>query len=266
MAGIVERFRLRLMGFWVYKDLLGQLVQRDIKLKYRRSVLGYLWSVLNPLMTMIVLAIVFSTMFKRNISNYPVFLLTGQTAFNFMVQSTNLALGSITGNAALLKKTYVPKYIFTLSKITSGLVDFGFNLIALAIVMFVTGAPFTIYLLWLPLISLQLYIFIVGLGLFLAATNVFFRDIQYIYHVLTTAWMYLTPLFYPFESLTKELQFFVMHFNPMYLYVNAFRQVCLYGVQIDFVFFVRGWIEAFIMLLIGGWLFIKKQNKFILYV
>ena len=109
-----------LSSFWHYKDLLKQLVIRDIKLKYRRRFLGYIWSVLYPLLIMLVMTIVFSTMFRRNIDNFPVYLFTGQVLFNFMNQSTHQAIGSLTGNAALLRKTYVPKYIFTFAKITSG--------------------------------------------------------------------------------------------------------------------------------------------------
>ena len=116
----------RINVFMKYKDLLIQLVSRDIKLKYRRSFLGYLWSVLNPLFVMIIMTIVFSTMFSRNIENFPVYLFTGKMLFDFMSTSTNQAMTSVTGNAALLKKTYVPKYIFTLSKVTSCMVDLLF--------------------------------------------------------------------------------------------------------------------------------------------
>lgn len=122
----MQKLRKRFNIFWAYKDLLKQLVVKDIKLKYRRSFLGYVWSVLNPLLVMIVMAVVFSTMFRRNIENFPVYLFCGQILFNFMNQSTHQALSSINGNAALLKKAYVPKYIFTFAKITSGLIDLFF--------------------------------------------------------------------------------------------------------------------------------------------
>ena len=117
--------------FWSYRDLLRLLVVKDIKLKYRRSILGYVWSILNPLLIMSVMAVVFSAMFKRNIENFPVYLFCGQLLFNFMNSSTHVAIFSITANAPLLKKTYVPKYIFTVAKITSGMVDLVFSLGAL---------------------------------------------------------------------------------------------------------------------------------------
>lgn len=262
----MRTFKLWIQGFVAYKDLLIQLVQRDLKLKYRRSFLGYLWSVLNPLMTMVVLVIVFSHMFRAGISNFPVYLLCGQICFQFMTQSTNLAMASICGNAALLKKVYVPKYIFSLAKTSSGLVDFVFNLVALLIVMIATGAPFTFNLLWVPVITLEIYVFIVGVGLFLAATSVFFRDIAYIYSVFCTAWMYLTPIFYPFEMLPDWLQWIVMHFNPMFMYIQQLRSVCVDGSMPNMVFLARGSIASIILLIFGMFVFRKSQDKFILYI
>ena len=120
------KFRIRM--FQQYRGLIEELVTRDLKLKYRRSFLGYVWSVLNPLLVMTVMTVVFSAMFKQNIENYPVYLLTGRMTFEFFTASTNAAMNSVTGNAALMKKTYIPKYIFTVSKVTSSLVDYVFSL------------------------------------------------------------------------------------------------------------------------------------------
>ena len=142
-----------------YKDLLIQLVARDLKLKYRRSVLGYVWSVLNPLLIMIVMYVVFSKLFDRNIENFPVYLLVGRTLYDFVVGATNKAMDGITSNASLLKKTYVPRYIFTFSKISSGLVDLIFSLAALIIVMIATGARFSFYNLLFPLLIAFLLLF-----------------------------------------------------------------------------------------------------------
>lgn len=266
MNQMINRFQQRLINSWQYRDLLKQLVTRDIKLKYRRSFLGYLWSVLNPLFIMVVMAIVFSTMFRRNIENFPVYLFTGQIMFNFMNQSTHQAIFSITGNSALLKKTYVPKYIFTVSKITSGLVDFFFSLGALIIVMVVTRAKFTLYFFLTPFVAIQLYLFCVGLGMFLAQANVFFRDIQYIYNAVTTAWMYLTPIFYPIEQLPDDVSWLIRHFNPMYFYVGQFRDLVYYGRMPGHLIMLAGWTTAIVMLIIGVKSFMKTQNNFILYI
>ena len=262
----MSALRYRIKTFIQYKDLVKELVTRDIKLKYRRSFLGYVWSVLNPLLIMIVMTIVFSAMFKKNIENYPVYLLTGRMLYEFMTTSTNGAMKSVTGNAALLKKTYIPKYIFTVAKVTSCMVDFVLSLGALFIVMLATRAQFHWQLIMLPLIIIQLYIFCLGLGFLLAQFNVFFRDIQYIYKAVTTAWTYLTPIFYPLEQLPDMLQILIKVFNPMYYYVAQFRDIALYGQVPGPRIFWGGWIFAFIMLIVGVWAFQKNKDKFILYI
>lgn len=255
-----------LKEFWSYRDLLRLLVTKDIKLKYRRSVLGYVWSILNPLLIMSVMAIVFSAMFKRNIENFPVYLFCGQLLFNFMNSSTHQAIFSITVNAPLLKKTYVPKYIFTVAKITSGMVDLVFSLGALLIVMVATGARFSWTNLLFPCVILQLYIFCVGLGLFLSQANVFFRDIQYIYNAVTTAWMYMTPIFYPIDALPAQLQWFVKHCNPMYFYVAQFRDLVYLGRLPGLGIIAAGCLTAVLTLIIGIWSFGRSQDRFILYI
>lgn len=252
--------------FWHYKDLLKLLVSRNLKLKYRRSVLGYLWSVLNPLLTMIVMTVVFSTMFSRNLENYPVYLFCGQLLFNFMNTSTHQAISAITGNAALLKKSYVPKYIFVVAKITSGVVDLVLSFGALLIVILVTGAKITVYFPLCILVVAQLYVFCIGLGLFLAQANVFFRDTQFIYNAVTTAWMYLTPIFYPIESLSRELTWVVKHCNPMYFYVGQFRDLVYYGRMPGQMIVLAGCGAAAAMLAIGIWSFSRSEDKFILYI
>ncbi len=258
----IERFKV----LFHYKDLLYQLVSRDIKLKYRRSFLGYLWSVLNPLFVMIIMTIVFSSMFRRNIENYPVYLFTGKMLYDFLSTSTNQAMASVVGNASLLKKTYVPKYIFTLSKVTSCMVDFVLSMGALLIVIFFTGAKIYPTFFLFPLVVIQIYIFCLGLGFFLGALNVFFRDIQYIYNAVTTAWLYLTPVFYPIESLPEKLQFVIKAFNPLYYYVAEFRDLIYYGNFPGPRIWWGGWIIAFIMLIIGLAVFKHKQDDFILYI
>ena len=253
-------------GFLDYKDLLVQLVTRDLKLKYRRSVLGYLWSVLSPLMIMAVQVVVFSQMFKRDIPNYPVYLLSGQVLFNFMNQSTHQAIRSILDSASLIKKVYLPKYIFTVSKITSGLIDLVFSLGALAVMIIVTGVGFSWHFLLFPLVLVQLYVFCLGLGLFLAQANVFFRDVQYIYTVVTTAWLYLTPIFYDIEFLPEKLHGVIRWCNPMFYYIDQFRCCVLFHTMPDPWMVLAGCIGALVMLLIGGVSFARKQDDFILYI
>ncbi len=256
----------RINNFFAYTDLLQLLVTRDIKLKYRRSILGYLWSILNPLFVMLVMTLVFSTMFRNNITNFPVYLFTGRMLFEFMSTSSKQAMRSINGNASLIKKTYVPKYIFTLSKVTSCMVDLVFSFGALFIVILFTRAEISWTILLSPLVILQIYIFCCGLGFFLATYTVFFRDIEYIYNAIITAWMYLTPIFYPIERLPEAVRHAIEWFNPLYYYVSQFRSMVYLGELPTAHAFIGGWILAAFMFVIGLSVFKKKQDDFILYI
>lgn len=259
-------WKLRIKTFFHYIDLIKELVSKDLKLKYRRSVLGYLWSILNPLLIMIIMTMVFSRMFDRNIENYAVYLLIGRTIFEFVNNSTSQAMISIRTNYALIKKVYIPKYVFPLAKITSGMVDCVFSLGALLIVMIFTKTPVSPYLLLFPFVVLQAYIFSCGLGMFLAQAVVFFRDIQYIYKAFSTAWMYLTPIFYPLEQLPEKLQMIVVYLNPLYSYVTQFRVLVIDRAMPDTWMILSGFAWAMVMLLFGMITFKRSQDRFILYI
>ena len=262
----MNQLKDRINVFMKYRHLLQELVSKDIKLKYRRSFLGYLWSILNPLLTMVVMVIVFSNMFRFDIENYPVYLIIRQILFGFFTESTTQAIFSITGNAALLKKTYVPKYEFTLAKVTSSLVNLIFSLGAMFVVFLICRVHFNVYLLLIPLVLLEIYVFCLGLGMFLAQASVFFRDVQYIYGVITTVWMYLTPIFYPLAALPENIQNLIKNLNPMYFYIEQFRQIVLNGRMPEIPLILSGCVIAAFMLLIGSWTFSKTQDKFILYI
>ena len=270
----------RLQKFFRYWDLLVLLVQRDLKLKYRRSFLGYLWSVLTPLLSMTVMAIVFTEMFGKKIPFFPVYLICGNILFSFMREATTKAMTSVIENASLLKKTYVPKYVFTLSKVTSSMVNFVLSLGALVIVMIVMHVPFRWMNLLIIIPIVELYLFCIGLGMFLAAATVFFRDLKNIWSVVTLAWMYLTPIFYSIEMFydtktetMKPLGLFIRRFNPMYAYIQQFRYFiiqhfdALRPIEAPWGLLVlRGAIFAAIMLLVGISTFSATKNKFILYI
>lgn len=262
----MNKLAARVNGLYKCRFLIQQLVSKDIKLKYRRSFLGYVWSVLNPLMVMVVMYLVFSHMFRFNVENYPAYLIIGQTLFTFMTEATNQAIYSITGNGALLKKVYVPKYVFTLSKVTSSLVNLLFSIGAMIIVFIVTRVQFSWAMLFFPVILFELYIFSIGMGLFLAQAAVFFRDIQYIYSVVTTAWMYCTPIFYPLSELSEPMQKAIKILNPMYQYVTQFRTIVLERTIPNLFDIAYGYGLALIFFAIGSWAFVKNQDKFILYI
>ena len=260
--------KVRIETFIKYTELMKQLVVRDLKLKYRRSLLGYVWSILNPLQIMRVMVAVFSNLFdrSRSIENYAVYLISGRTVFEFITSSTNDAMRSIIGNASLLKKVYVPKYVFTLAKVTSGLVNMVFSMGALLIVMVFTGSKFTWYFLLFPVVLVQLYIFCCGMGFFLAQANVFFRDVQYIYKAFTTAWMYITPIFYSVEQMHGKVRFIIEYLNPAYYYVKQFRCFVYEGCLPDIRIFAGGCMISLLSFAIGLFFFKKSQDKFILYI
>ena len=210
-----------------YRALLIELVKRDIKKKYRRSVLGILWSMLNPFLTMLIMAMVFSSFFKFAIANFPVYLLTGQLIFNFYSEATGTAMGSILENASLIKKVYVPKHIFPIAKVLSSCVNFVLSLPGLILVIVITKAPIKSSVLFSIIPVIYVLFFCLGVGLLLASVAVYFRDMFHLYGVLLTAISYLTPLFYPKEIVPKEYMFLI-DLNPMVYFVDLFRDIVYY--------------------------------------
>ena len=265
--GIMKKALLRLRTLLRYRELFFQLISRDIKVKYRKSLLGYFWSVLNPLLTMIVMVIVFSNIFARGMTNFPVYLLIGQMLFSFMATATSRSLTSVVDNATLLKKIYVPKYIFTLSVVTSELVTFFFTMGALLVVIIFTGTPITWRYVFIIIPIIELYVFCIGLGLFLAQATVFFRDAIYLWGVFTTAWVYFSAIFYPITILPDMIQYIVTHYNPLYFYIAMFRNFTIgtaYMGSLDFA--IRGLVAAALALLVGLASFSYSKKKFILYI
>lgn len=251
--------------FIKYKPLLRELVVRDLKVKYRRSFLGYLWSLLNPLLMMMVMTIVFSYMFRFDIPNYPLYLICGQTLWNFFNESTNMALYSVMQNGSLIKKVYIPKFIFPLSRVLSSFVTMSFSLAAILIVMIVTKAPFHWAVLLFPVPLALLLLFAMGIGMMLSGLAVYFRDITHLYGVITLAWMYATPIFYPLDSIPPEVAVWIAN-NPMYLYINFFRELMLYGTvpSVDLWMGCIGWSVG--AMIVGLLVFRKLQKNFILYL
>ena len=254
-----------LKAFFKYRYLLVNLIERDFKVKYRRSVLGIVWSVLNPLLMMLVITAVFSTFFKSDIPNFPVYLLTGQLMFNFFSESTNNAMTSVLGAAPLIKKVYIPKSIFPMEKVMFSLVNTLFSLVAVVLVMLFTHSQFAFTCLLFPVPILLLAIFNLGVGLILSTMTVFFRDIIHLYGVVITALTYFTPLFYPISILPPVIRS-LMVLNPMYWYVSMFRNVVYLGIMPTLNQWIACVLCAVVALALGLWVFKKKQDKFILYI
>lgn len=250
-----------------YKFLLFQLIGRDFKVKYKRSILGVVWSLLYPILTMAVMALVFSNIFKFSTPgvNYLVYLLTGLVMFNYFNEASNLAMSSVVANFGLINKIYIPKYIFPISKCLFVGINFLLTLIPLYAIILITGTPLNIYHLLLPFAFLCLFLFTVGVGLILSAVSVFLRDMFYIYGIIMTIWMYLTPIMYDINMISVEFQKF-FKLNPLYHYIDFARTIILYNRIPDIASFAVCAITSIVTLLIGVIVFKKNQDKFIYYI
>ncbi|WP_256702538.1 ABC transporter permease [Paenibacillus sp. P32E] len=236
-----------------------------MKIKYRRSVLGYLWSLLNPLLMMGVLIAVFSNIFRFDIPNFPVYLLAGQIIFAFFSEATSLSMNSILSAGPLIKKVYIPKYIFPLSRVISSFVNLLFSLVAMIIVIFATGAPITPAILLFPLPLLYILMFSIGMGLIMAVLAVYFRDMIHLYTVLLSAWTYLTPIFYPISAVPNYVKS-IIYANPMYYFVEAFRDIVLYSKLPDLQTNIACLSFSVLSIVFGLLIFYKNQHKFVLHI
>ncbi|WP_240913450.1 ABC transporter permease [Paenibacillus favisporus] len=254
-----------LYNFLKYRELLKQLIVRDLKVKYKNSILGMFWSLLNPALIMIIMTIVFSQLFKFNIEHFPVYLLSGNIIFNFFSMASSAAMTSIISNGSLMGKIYIPKYIFPLSKVCFEFVNTLISLAALLLVIIITRVPLDISAIMCFIPLGYVFIFTVGVGLLLSSVAVFFRDTIHLYGVILTAWMYLTPLFYPIEIIPKQF-IYLIYLNPLYYFVECFRSTVLYmklpSIELNLV--CIGF--SFTALILGLLVFYRKQDKFILYV
>lgn len=248
-----------------YRFLLGQLVSRDFKTRYKRSVLGVIWSMLNPLLTMSVQYLVFSNLFRWDVNNYAVYLLVGTVTFNFFSEATQAALVSVTGSASLITKVYIPTYVLPIAKVLSACINLCFSTLALYFIIFIQGVPLNVYHLLIPVLYVTLILFSCGVGMILGALMVYFRDTQFLYSVLITLWMYMTPLFYTVEIIPDNMMKYYK-LNPMYQYVTFFRTLVLdaempSGEQFGFCI---GYAVVFLAL--GLFVFRKLKRNFVLYV
>lgn len=244
-----------------YHDLLSSLVRRDLTVRYKRSSLGFLWTMLNPLLTMLVMAVVFSTAFRFPLEHYAVYLLSGLLLWNFFSQSTTIAIDSLVWGGGLIHKIYVPKAAFVISPILVGLVNLLLALIPLALIMLLSGASFSWALLFLPIAILLALLFALGVGLFMSALAVFFTDIVDIYRVVLTILTYLTPIFYP-EAVVPARYTSLYHLNPMYYFVQVFRIPVYQSELPDLHLVIRAAFLAVAALILGWWFFTRKADEF----
>lgn len=258
-----------------YKFLMEQLVSRDFKIKYKRSILGVFWSFLNPLLQMVVQYVVFSKLFDlrgMGITHYAIYLLCGIIIWNGFNDCATQALHAITGNASLITKVYVPKYIYPVTKVLSAGVNLLFAMVPLLLVTLIYGLFNGLYLtktvLLIPVALVFLIIFAIGMGFLLSSLMVFFHDVEFLWGVFSMMWMYATPIIYGIDLLRGKADWLVtlLEFNPMYHYVSFLRSIIIDGCSPALMEYVVCGAFSLGMLLIGALVFKKTQDKFILYI
>jgi len=260
-----EYMKEQLYTFSRFRHLILLMVKHNFITRYRRSVLGILWSVLNPLLTMLIMTLVFSTLFRFEVANFPLYVLSGQLVFGFFSEASSQAMVSITGSGTIIKRIYVPKYIYPLTQVLSGVINIGFALIAFIIVFIFTSQAVSWTVLLIPIPILYTFVFALGIGMLLSSVMVFFRDIGYIYGVGITLWMFLSAIMYPVEILPPRI-YHLIHLNPLFHYISFFRDLTLNGT-------IPGlWANiicigfALAALCAGVYAVMSQQDKYILYL
>ena len=261
-------------NFKKYRFLMNELISRDFKVKYKRSVLGIVWSLLYPILMMCVMAVVFSQMFRFKVEgqNYLVYLMTGIIMFNYFSEASNNGMTSVVTNFGLINKVYIPKYIFPLSKC----LFVGVNFLLTLIPWFgIIGASYlglggyvchiNVWYLLLPYIFLCLFLFTVGISFFLSAVSVLLRDMFYIYGIILMIWQYITPIFYSIEIIPPALQA-IFKYNPMYQFLTTTRDIVVMNHAPSVTMLISCGVWAVGMLLFGCIVFKKNQDKFIYYI
>lgn len=243
-----------------YAFVIKELVSREIKRKYARSYLGILWSVLNPLLSMAVMSMIFTTIFRRSIENFPIYYLTGSIFWSLFTGATNSAMTALVDNKSLLIKVKLPMEVFPLARSCTALTNFGYSLVAYVVMLLVFRIKPNIYMPMLLLYALLLFMFSLGVGYFLSVLYVLFGDIKHLYSVLLTILMYASAIFYPVSS-TSELMQKVIVRNPVYNYIACARKCVLEAALPDANEWARLFIWSIGVYLFGKWYFEKMKNK-----
>lgn len=245
-----------------YRNVLWQLIRQQLILRYRRTVFGYLWTLLNPILMMSVMAVVFSTLFKQDIKTFTVFLFSGMIAWNcfntIVVQSSM----SFISNESLIKKIYLPKLVFPLSMSCALVIDSMLSFIALFAIMFVLGAKFSPALLFIPIAYVLLVLFSFGIALIMSVTTVYFRDLQYVIGIIMQAWFFLTPIFYKPGSLTGKVAWLI-ELNPLVSFVELFRAPLYMSAMPATGVIFSTCIMAIVSMLVGMLFFVSQEKKII---
>jgi ABC-type polysaccharide/polyol phosphate export permease len=251
-----------LIEIYQFKDLVRNLVRRNVTARYKRSILGILWTLLDPLMTMTVMAIIYGALFSRSISGFPVFLLSGIVVWNYFAQSSTQAMADLVFSGPLIGRVYFPKSVFSFAAVGTGLINLSLSLIPLTLFMIVFGRPFTISLLYLPVSLLLTTLFTLGIGLMVSALAVFFVDMMNIYRIGLRLLMYLSGIFYTLQSLPGRLGD-IIGLNPTYHMVELFRFPIYEGRAPPLESVLYFGILAIACLIIGLWVFTRLSDEYV---
>lgn len=249
-----------------YKFVFSELVKRDFNKRYKRSVLGVLWSMLAPLFQLLVMSFVFKRVFGRQMEHYTIYLFAGQLIFNYFKEATNNGMSSIISNAGIITKVTVPKYLFLISKVMAASINFVLTLGIFFIFVAFDRIKFTWKFILLLYPILCLFILIIGTGLILSALYVFFKDIQYLYDIFTLALMYFSAIFYDVSIFAGSRVEQVLYINPIFVYINYFREIVLFDRIPSLTYHLYALIYALIILRIGAWMYKKYNYMFLYYI
>ena len=248
-----------------YRFLFEELVKRDFSKKYKRTVLGMIWSILGPLMTLGIMALVFSSMFGQKIEHYVIYLFCGNVIFSFYKEATTTGMTALVANASIFSKVNVPKYMFLLSRNVSSLINFSINLAVLMVFCIADNVAITWKFLILIYPAGCLVVFNIGLGLILSALYIMFRDTMYLYDVFTLLLMYLSAIFYSLDTFSPSAKQ-LFYLNPVYVYIEYFRTIILHGEIPSLFLNIAAFGYAFLVLLIGAIIYKKENFKFLYYI
>ena len=243
-----------------YGFVVRELVSREIKRKYARSYLGILWSVLNPLLMMIVMSAIFSTMFRRSIENYPIYYLTGNIIYQLFSTATSTTMTVLVDNKQMLMKVKFPMQIFPLSRSVTALVNFGYSCVAYGAILLFFRIPMSKTMLFFPVVVLAAFLFSLGASYILSVAYVFFGDIKHLYSVFLTLLMYCSAIFYPVESITGWMQK-IITLNPVYNFIACARSVMMYQRMPTADQLIAMVVWSLGMYLAGWWIFKISKNK-----
>lgn len=248
-----------------YRELIWALALKELRVRYKRSVLGFLWALLNPLLMMIVLSLVFGTIMRFSIDHYAIFLLSMLLPWTFFTQALSYSVESVVGNADLLKKIRIAKLVFPVSAVLSNIINFLLSLIPLALLVVVLRFPLHWTWVYLPIPMLGLFLFTLGTAFFFAAINVFFRDITHIVQIILSAWFYFSPIIYSLDFIPAKHRW-LFKFNPMLYVLNGFRLSIYYGLLPSAKSVAMSLACGLAALFIGFALFRRLQDSFVFYV